>query len=252
MANDRPTNDTPAGQSPVQAQINAMLGLLRAEEAADKALADSPDTGVILDPAAFLGQTGSEPLVAERPADEPLAFEPPAVEPDCYCVHVETVGQNKATLLSVVGDLTGLEFFEVVKLVDRIPGTLMFSTNRAVAEAAVIKIAFAGAKCEVVCQKKVPDMAVLIGEDDPKAAESAPVRGFYPSNDVVLVDAGKGTGQVSRVVRSLTGKSYHAAMYLLESLPATVLSGVSALEASRAKTSFELQGAKVLVEPSKQ
>lgn len=232
-----------SGGGAVEAQISAMRELLIESEAAEKAVASGIDSGVIPDPGKL--------LKSSRPSGS-TSSALPAGKGGYHCLLVKAIGKNKASFLSDLMNLTGLDFFSVVEMSEHVPGVLMFSVDRDAAEAAKSKLEARGALVELIHQELVPDGAALVcGKEQKDDDPTISVEGFYDSNDVILEAVGDHSGSVSRVIRDLTGRSFHGAMYLMESVPVTVLSGVGAPEASRAKARLELAGAKVSVRPTK-
>ena len=237
---------TPLEQDSVEAQIAAMREVLQASEAAEKAIDEVAGSGVILD----LGQLPAMSDFGLSVVQDPVDDAPTKEGASYYCVRAKSFGWNKASLQAAVRELTGLEFFEVVKLVERVPEPIMYSALREDAEWARERLESAGAPAEVICLEKAPSGAALTCKEPPKD-DDYHVKGFYRRNDVILEDAGKNMGVVSRVVHNLTGQSIIAVMGQLKTTPLTVLADVDALKASRARLSLELAGAKVSVRPSK-
>ena len=240
--------DTPEEGRQVAAAIAAMRELLLAEEAGDNAAELASGSGVIPNPAAADWDAKPAHPAAVTPGEDASSREATGY----YCIWVDDVGRNKASLLAAVKDMTSLDFFDTVELVDRIPAAIMFAADCEAAEQAKRRLDAMQVTSEIIFQEKMPQEAALVcGDAEKDGADESSALGISPLNDVILERVGESSGSVIRVLRDLTGLGLIEASHRIRTLPLTVISSVDALKAHRAKLRLELAGAEVSIVPAK-
>lgn len=162
------------------------------------------------------------------------------------------VGTKQSSVVSLIRSLTGLEFDEVVTLLDSLPMPLLIDVNLETAVDARNKLEQLGVEVELVEPTQATRPTPLLPQVPPVLAKAKPgprqQAGFAtrPGEYVVTLTAVGLLGErVLTAVQRVTGKTFPDVATLAAALPLLLLRQVDEETAVRAQTLLQMVGAVV-------